>query len=339
MLRDRGARLLSSVVGVAALALVATACSDSEPTPEPSPTPAVTTPLPELPPGLLSTCTQVLNDRDHVVDLEAARASEDIYTAVFADEVPSAADLSRWRRTLEAGIAQTTAELELLRSASTDPAWASVLIPLEESLATQTARLDLTNASWPVGDDAALFGPLDLETDVDAALASLGMTGRDCESLAGDSGPVPAFKEFITSAAIVCSAVLDRRRDSAYATAQQSMLAVVDQVGREEPVEVTPALLDAMRALATEWSQTADDLTTIPGDVPDAEAWEETQQIVQERADLYAERVEALESGDAATIAEAFAPDPPESPETIGKPDYPWSRLELDRRDCRSLGT
>ena len=337
MLRARGARVVSVVVAVV-MTVAVVGCGGEE-APEPSPSPTSSEPLPELPPGLLSTCTQVLNDRDQVVALDAARSSEDVYTAVFADEVPSAADLSRWRRTLEAGIAQTTAELEVLRSASTDPAWSAVLIPLEELLGRLEARLDLTDASWPVSDDAALFGPIDLLTDVDAALASLGMTGRDCESLAGDSGPVEAFEEFITSAAIVCSAVLDRRRDLGYSAAQQSMLAAVAQVFREEPVEVTPELLDAMRAVATEWGQTADDLATIPGTVPDDEAWEGAQQIVQDRADVYAERVEALESGDAARIAEAFAPDLPETVDTLGTPDYPWARLELDRRDCRSIGT
>lgn len=339
MLRGRGARLVSGMVAVATLMILAAGCGGAEPDPEQTASPTATRPVPDLPPGLLSVCTQVLNDRDQVVDLEAARSSEDVYTAVFADEVPSTAELSRWRRTIEAGIAQTTAELEVLRAASTDPAWAAVLIPLEESLATQSVRLGLANASWPIADDADLYGPLDLETDVDAALASLGMTGRDCESLAIDTGPTPAFKEFITSAAIVCSAVLDRRRDSGYATTQQSMLAVVDRVGREEPVEVTPELLEAMRAVANEWSQTVGDLAAIPGDAPDDEAWVETRQIVQERADVYAGRVEALESGDAATIAEAFAPDPPEPDETIGKPDYPWPLLDLDSRDCRSLGT
>ena len=339
MLRDRGARLVSGVVAVATLTLLAAGCGGAAPSPRPTTSPTSTAPIPELPPGLLSVCTQVINDRDQVVALEAGRSAGDIRTAVLANDVPSAADLSRWRRTLEAGIAQLTAELDVLRNASSDPAWAAVLVPLEELLATQGKRLDLANGPWPVSDEAALFGPIDVETDVDGALASLGMTGRDCESLAGDAGPVEAFEEFITSAAIVCSAVLDRRRDLDYPTAQQSMLDVVDQVGREEPVEVTPELLDAMRAVATEWGQTADDLATIPGDVPDDEAWEETQQIVQDRADVYAERVEALESGDAERIAEVFAPDPPEDLDTIGKPDYPWAQLELDGRDCRSLGT
>lgn len=337
MLRARGARVVSVVV--AAVMTFAVVGCGGETAPEPSPSPTSSEPLPELPPGLLSTCTQVINDRDQVVALDAARSSEDIYTAALADEVPSAGDLSRWRRTLEAGIAQTTAELEVLRGASTDPAWVAVLIPLEDSLATRTARLELANGPWPVGDDAALFGPIDLLTDVDAALASLGMTGRDCESLAGDSGPVEAFEEFITSAAIVCSAVLDRRRDLGYPAVQETMLTIVAQVFREEPVEVTDDALDALRAMTTEWEQTADDLATIPGTVPDEEAWEEAQQIVQDRAALYAERLEALESGDAARIAEAFAPDQPETVDTLGTPDYPWARLELDRRDCRSIGT
>lgn len=330
---------MSGVVSLAVMIVVAAGCSGAEPTPKPtaSSTPSAT--LPELPPGLLSTCTQVLNDRDHVVALEAARSSEDVYTAVFADNVPSSSDLSRWRRTLEAGIAQTTAELEVLRGASTDPTWATVLIPLEESLATQNVRLALTNGPWPVSDDADLFGPLDLVTDVDAALANLGMTGRDCESLAGDSGPVPAFAEFVTSAAIVCSAVLDRRRDLDYPALRGSMLDIVAEVLRGEPVEVTEEAVDAMRAVATEWELTLDDLAGIPGDVPDGEAWDETQQIAQERADLYASRAEALESGDPSAIAEAFAPEQAETLDTIGTPEYPWSRLGLERRDCRSIGT
>lgn len=341
MLRGRRARLVAGALALATLTALAAGCGGTEPSPEPTPSPTSTStaPVPELPPGLLSVCTQVINDRDKVVEQEAGRSSEDVYTAVFADTVPSASDLSRWRRTIEAGIAQTTAELEILRAASTDPAWAAVLIPLEEQLGTLSVRLDLTNAPWPIPDDATLFGPIDLETDVDAALASLGMTGRDCESLADDTGPVLPFTEFITSAAIVCSAVLDRRRDLDYPAAQQSMLAVVDQVGRDEPVEVTPELLAAMRAVATEWNETVDDLAAIPGDVPDDEAWDETRQIVQDRADVYADRLEALESGDPATIAEAFAPDPPVSLETVGKPDYPWPRLDLELRDCRSIGT
>ncbi len=92
--------------------------------------------------------------------------------------MPSASDLSRWRRTIEAGIAQTTAELEILQAASTDPAWAAVLIPMQESLATLNVRLGLTNAPWPIADDADLFGPIDLETDVNAALASLMRCGH-----------------------------------------------------------------------------------------------------------------------------------------------------------------
>ena len=339
MLRDRGARLLSGVVAVTALTALAAGCGGDEPSPRPTASPTSTATVPELPPGLLGVCTQVLNDRDQVVDLEAARSSEDVYTAVFADEVPSTSDLSRWRRTIEAGIAQTTAELEVLRTASADPAWAAVLVPVEESLATLTVRLGLTNASWPIADDADLFGPIDLETDVDAALAALGMTGRDCESLADDSGPVAAFEEFVTSASIVCSAILDRRGESAYATARTSMLDIVAQVFREEPVEVSDEAVEALRAVTTEWEQTADDLEAVPGDVPDPDAWAEVKQIVQDRAALYGERLAALESGDTAAIAEAFTPDPPETVETTGEPDFPWSRLGLDRRDCRSLGT
>lgn len=332
---------MSGLAVLTVLAILTAGCGGAEPTPKPKPTvsPTPTTTVPDLPPGLLGTCTQVLNDRDHVVALEAARASEDVYTAVFADEVPTASDLDRWRRTLEAGIAQTNAELEVLRNASTDPAWAAVLIPLEESLATRTARLALTNGAWPVSDDAELFGPIDLEADVDAALAALGMTGRDCESLADDSGPVPAFEEFVTSAAITCSAILDRRGELGYPAQRLSMLDVVAQVVRGEPVDVTEEAVDAMRAVATEWELTRDDLAAIPGDVPDTEAWDETQHRVQDRVDLYAGRLEALESGDAAQIAEAFAPEQPETLDTLGKPDYPWSRLGLDRRDCRSLGT
>lgn len=330
---------MSGVVGFAVLAILSAGCGGDEPTPKPTASPTSTATVPELPPGLLGTCTQVLNGRDHVVHLEAARSSEDVYTAVFADTVPSASDLSRWRRTLEAGIAQTTAELEILRGASTDPTWATVLTPLEESLATRTVRLALTNGPWPVSDDADLFGPIDLQTDVDAALVSLGMTGRDCESLAGDSGPAPEFSEFITSAAITCSAILDRRRDLDYPTLRASMLNIVAEVFRDEPVEVIDETVDAMRAVAAEWELTLDDLAGIPGDAPDAEAWDETQQIVQERADLYASRVEALESGDPEAIAEAFAPEQAETLDTIGTPDYPWSRLGLDRRDCRSIGT
>lgn len=305
------------------LALSTAACGDSG-SPTDSPSPADDT-------SPAAACTDVLNDRDRDIAEAAGKASLDVLGAALGGEKPSNDELSSWRDALQAGLDQTQEELDLLRGVSEDAAWDDVLSPLADQATIYQSRLELTDESWPVDRSTVTPGPQDPDTETIEALATLDLTDRDCQSLVSDPGPDPDSREFITSAALTCSAIVERRAELDYTDLSNSALNLVAQAASGQDITPTAEDLAALRSLREEWEHTVEDLDGVTADPPDTEAWTAAQQLAEDRVQTYTERLDALESGDPATIAEAFAPG---GPSATG---WPWSELGLEQRDCRAI--
>lgn len=327
MLGDRTTRPFVIVGATALTGVLLTACGGADPSPRPSPTATTAT----GPTGPAAACSEVLNERDRTVFLDGRNAALDVTGAALARTTPSEADLGRWRRALEDGHAQLDADLTALRSASEAPEWDDVLVPLQREADTYLDRLALVEGAWPVDPSVDLVDPPSPEVDPDAALETLDLVGRDCESLVREPGPVPAHRDFVVAAAAACSTILERRVDLDVPALRTTSLEIVAQVVAGQQVEVTDAEVTALRDLRDEWERTVADLDAVAQEAPDAEAWTATRQLAQDRVEVYSERLAALESGDQDAIGAAFAPG------TLAPSAWPWDALGLQLRDCRSI--
>ncbi len=148
---------------------------------------------------------------------------------------------------------------------------------------------------------------------------------------AHDPGPVAGSEEFISRAAITCSAIVDRRSDDGFSDLLEINLGVVAKVYAKETVEPTDEQIEAVKALQREWEQPVADLATIDADPTDATAWASVLELADNRVELYKGRAEALESGDADQIASAY------DRSRTGAPGWDWGPLGLQNRDCRTV--
>jgi len=274
-------------------------------------------------------CTDVLNHRDSDTFTKGRDAALDMVLAATKSNTPDQATLDGWRTALEAGRDQATAELEKLRDVRDEPEWDDVLAPLSDIVARYETRIKALDADWPI--DRATLMAQESDAPTKESLEELGLLGRDCEVLAVDPGPVAGSEEFISRAAITCSAIVDRRSDDGFSDLLEINLGVVAKVYAKETVEPTDEQIEAVKALQREWEQTVADLAAIDADPTDATAWASVLELADNRVELYKGRAEALESGDADQIASAY------DRSRIGAPGWDWGPLGLQNRDCRTV--
>lgn len=273
----------------------------------------------------------VLNERHAETFKDASQAGIDVLLAATQESTPTSSQLDTWRGQLEAGRQQLSAELEALSKVSSEEAWTQILAPVEDLIERYDVRIDATKGDWPA-DVSTLDPAAEAEGVSQTALEELDLTGRDCEMLAVDPGPLAGAIEFTRDAATTCAAIVDRRRNSEFTGHLEANVDLVKQVLEDSEVAPTADDQKALEALRDEWRQTADDLAEIEAaDGPDPDAWTSAQQLATDRVNAYDQRLAALKSGDPAKIAQTFKPD------TIGVPGFDWDSLGLGRRDCRSI--
>lgn len=325
----RGIFAVRAAALIIAVAPLAAACSGGEDPPGASPTES--TRSGDLPASLSAACTAVLNGRHAETFKDASQAGIDVLLAATQKSTPTSSQLDTWRGQLEAGRQQLSDELDALRPLSSEAAWTQVLAPVEDLIERYDARLEATKADWPA-DVSTLRPAAETEDAPEQALEKLELTGRDCEMLAVEPGPLAGAIEFTRDAASVCSAIVDRRRGSQFAEHSGANLDLVKQVLEGTEIVPTKADQEALEALRTEWQQTAGDFAEIEAaDGPDPETWASVEQLAIDRFRVYDQRLTALKSGNAAKIAQAFDRG------TIGVPGFDWEFLGLARRDCRSV--
>lgn len=324
----RGIMVARTAVLVVVVALLAAACSGSG---DSSTKATEATEADGKASSLSAACTTVLNERHAETYKDARQAGFDVLLAAQQESTPTSSQLSAWRKQLDAGRQMLSDDLESLSKLSSEEAWTRILAPLDELIERYGVRLDATKGDWPV-DPSTLSPAAKTEAVPADALKELGLTGRDCEMLAVDQGPLADATQFTRDAATACAVIVDRRRGSKFL--EHVDVSRVLALRAAQNAEITPNSADqeALEALHDEWQQTARDFAKIdaPG-APDPDAWSSAQQLANDRAQRYGQRLTALKSGDADKINRAFAPD------AGGVPPFDWVSLGLVLRDCRGV--
>lgn len=283
--------------------------------------------------GLDGVCSEILDNRDLAVFTAASDATTAVLVASVSGEEPSAAERDRWRSELTAGRDQLTTERDRLAEWGQDPAEVDELTAtFDDRIALFTSRIDALEGDGPPGGGTlspdTLAGPAGVIGERFPELA-----GRDCEMLLTYPGPDPDYREFQISAAQTCSGIVERRAATDFEANAATNLDVVAAVLDGGPVEPTEADLDAVRAVRDEWQHTHEDLQAVADStVPDEDAWAMTLDYARERAEVFTERVDALESREESAITAAFD----RSRWTyVGWEG--WEESGLSYRDCRSI--
>jgi hypothetical protein len=124
-------------------------------------------------------------------------------------------------------------------------------------------------------------------------------------------------------------------RGADFVAGRDEMLTAVILVQQDDPVTADDVDLDAVAAVAEELATTYDTLAGVDAGQATAEeaaAWDEVLAAVDERRAAIEARVAAVESGDQARIATAFAPDPPGY-----VPQDAAAALGVTGRDCEAV--
>lgn len=281
-------------------------------------------------------CTDLLNARDRATYEAGRKAALDVVHGAVGSRAQRTGEAERaaWRTALTKARDALAGERDRLAAMSDAAGWKAVVQPLSDRIAGYERRIAVTeSADWPPSRDALQIGAPDGVADP-AALERLGLEGRDCEALGGDPGPDPAHADVVRRAALVCSAIVDRRAAADYDATARVVLGAVEDVARKRPVRATDEREAALRTLRDEWRRTADDLAEIPTtEVPDADAWKAVVDLAGDRASGYERRLRAMESGDADEIAATFK----DFRRVMGAPGWEFEPVGLAARDCRSL--
>ena len=298
----------------------------------PGATSAATNAQPSTP---LEVCSAVLDDRDSVTFTAGRDAAFDVAIATWGpDTPPTAADRAEWDSRLVSAAEALSAERDRLAQADLgQPARAGIIAGFDTTIEVLTARAEVARATGDPSPEALRYGE---PYGFDVAVGELDPTyaGRDCEMLLVYPGPDADARDFQVAAARACTAIVDRRISIDYQDTVAQNFEIVAAVVRGEVPQPTDAHREAVRVLRDEWDGTLADLEAVPTEqVPDPAAWESILALPRQRAELFADRLEALESGDAAAIEAAY------NRERMGStPGWEgWEALGLDRRDCRSI--
>lgn len=286
-------------------------------------------------------CSNLANAIDRGIVLAAQQASIPLLEAatrgadLTADDLAVAADAYTARLEQLQGLRADMAALEV--PPAQQERWDLVVGVVDPAIDQLAARLALVES----GDPATVIegvtpGGIDATLDDDslAALEALDLDGRDCELVYMQPGIPAEHATFLTDAGTACTTVVSRRRAAGFDEhIARVVLEAVAAALSDEVVEPTDELRTALELSVAEWAQTAADLSEVrTDDVPDAAEWKAFVGRADAQHQLAAERLAALESGDAEAIAAAFVP----AGERLGS-GRDLAALGLDGRDCRSI--
>jgi len=283
----------------------------------------------------MAACNSLIDGRDRGIWEAGQAASIEVLAAVVGNKPPDAtaadaleADLRPYRDDLATTV-ESLAGLE--PPADLVDAWDTFLGSGRTTLAALDQRLAAL-ADWEA--TAASVAPDAGDPDAfESALAAVELLDRDCAVVFRDLGPLPEHAGFVAAAAAACTEAAERRRAGAFAADTDLALDAVVTAVTGDAIEPSDELVAALRRLAAEWQQTHDAWAAIdPADAPVPAEWQGTLTYAEQRAGLLTARADAVESGDAAAIAGAFALNASPGP-GIGD----LAALGLATRDCRAL--
>jgi hypothetical protein len=285
-------------------------------------------------------CTDVLNDRGAAFTAGRVEMLDAVVILRGGDELGAdAVDLESVRDVADE-LAVTRERLALVDTDdATDAeitAWDEVVGAVDQRIASVGARVVAVEAADATAITASFetIEPVSMPED---ALATLAMTGRDCELLLEGDGV--GGDPFAIEASTACARAVQVGRDRPTDDDEDLVLGLVAAVVTGDEVQVTDEVVGAVDRLAARSRAVAEVLSSVvpPGD--HAAHWATLMAGVDGRLAVAEARAEALADGSDTAIAEAFTPDGSLS----GSPSDDERQAALDaigigHRDCRSIG-
>lgn len=217
-------------------------------------------------------CTEVINDRDAALRIEADEASAAVVTRIVETDEAAPAELEAWKSALDKFADSHRggrAQLAELRPVSSDVAvsWSVVVESGDETIDLLDRRSGLLDSGewatvrdgWPraVSSDNAEF--------VDA-VEDLELQQTDCAVVYTAVGVPAKHRVFVARAATTCAAVRSRRDALGHAGHATVVLETLADVMAGRTVDVSDEAMVAIQASADEWRRTSDDLRAVPVD-------------------------------------------------------------------------
>lgn len=289
-------------------------------------------------------CRTVIDARDSSKAEAGLRAALEVLLLAREGELPDvdhAAELITSLAWYRSEIERTMVELRnVVPPPSLEDAWATVLSDGERASAVLDARLDAVDSGELEQLEAVVeltAGELGgVSPEAEAALAKLGLLGRDCATVFDDHGPLAGHEEFVVAAAAACSAAIERRQANGFADDERLVREAVAASAAGDRIEVVPPLRLAVDRMAAEWRLTHQAFAEVdPATSPAPAEWQTTIDAAADRQAAYEMRASALRSGDAVEIGEAFRPGVAIDTPAMGD----LAALGLSRRDCRSVSS
>lgn len=273
-------------------------------------------------------CTAVANARDPAVMEPAREALYALIESAISEEEPTDAELDAWSAAIDDYTDAIEQENKELTSLSDDPRW----LEATSGYGLDVPMLDERLAAARRGDREAILATAGTASpglsDLDL-LAELGLDQRDCLALTAVTAPDPDHVAFVTGATEACGTILDRRRLSEDAAAQERSLEIVAAVRSGDEIPAGAEYLAAAEQRAAEAEATSDELAALDAsNVPDAAAWQNLLDAAALTAERHRDRADALRSGDADRIGDAYGQ--PLSADAL----LDWASVGLDTRQC-----
>jgi hypothetical protein len=257
-------------------------------------------------------CRELIDARDHALFSAGKSESLDLVLGRLQNhDAPGMDDREHLARTLEAMAKDLASARDRLGALPTDdPQMAADLALFVEKADYHLTVFETRIAALRAVGSLAF--PTEAEIDApdpdprawDEATIRLGFARRDCERVFSSNGNPPGHAAFIAAAAPVCAAIdhgfgtdLDPWRD----IAMNGFIAVHEGTLPEAEA------VEAYRAMAHAWTQAAWSLADVEasGEV-DPALWEATLEMITTRAQIFAARANAIETGDLDFIKQIF---------------------------------
>jgi len=272
-------------------------------------------------------CRAIIDGRDYATFKAARDESLNLTLAQLrGDTPPPTEDAQALSQLLQAVNADLISAIERLQGLPSSPELDAFLAYGQSRIDINAARVgflaDLAGWQWPPADSLDTS-----QYDYIAGMADLGFTDRDCTYVFGSLGNSPELSDFISTVAAVCNVTYDRLVATNIDQWREHNLNAMAAALQDKPQD--PAAIPALRNLANAWKEAAQAFRQVDSNNKEKpQLWDEAIAIMYERAAIFEERANALESRDEDAVREAFA-------HRIATPDF--KQLGLHETSCMAL--
>lgn len=258
------------------------------------------------PPRANALCRELIDARDYALFKAASDHSLDLLYSYMRDGsgTPTFTEAIRLSSMLHAVNRDLTAAVEAMEALPASSHRDAFLAYGQSKITVNEARIgflaDPGNWQWPLADNIA---PPALPSEEDAQ--QLGIFERDCIYLFSSFGNPPELAEFIPVVAPACAIAYDNLMATDLELWREQNINALLAVRQGKPQD--PEAVAALRSMADAWASAHGVFVLADRELTERPAyWQEALDVMAENSRIFAARANAIESGDADTIALTF---------------------------------